>query len=187
MVRLSDTTSAQASFVAGNVFFEILFSDKGDVEWANYYYFSLACATMVLGGLVVVLSQAINVAIVNLPSEAAKTAFGLQVDPAEAMFVLFNSCQYVWLLSLVGLGYTKYVHQWQYSFVWGLAGLATLSFLWFGIRALWMQAAARRPVSTRAVTSAGPLRRSAASSEDEGTNSVSEMVPLSARADDAGN
>ncbi len=47
MVSETEATATQAAFVAGNVFYEILFSDKGDVPWANYYCASsmiLACA-----------------------------------------------------------------------------------------------------------------------------------------------
>ena len=137
MLLEGDTLSAQASFVAGNVFYEILFSDKGDVPWANYYYFSLACVTLVLGSLVVVLSQAIGVAVTNLCSPQAKMRFGRQLNPSGAMFLMFNVSQFTWLLSLAAMGYVKYQSRWMVSFAWGVAGLVTMAVLWYVVRGRW--------------------------------------------------
>ena len=192
MISMSDTTSAQASFVAGNVWFEIRYSDRSLEEWVNYYYFSLLCITLVLGGLVVVLSQAINVAYVNLPSESSKMTFCRGLNTSRAMFALFNSSQYVWLLSLLALGYTKYMQHWQFSFAWALFGLATLSSLWFVLRALWAmqrfnQPTVRAPVVPprrgSALDDVGAVSQWSSSGSDEAVQvhvrvTVSEMVPL---------
>lgn len=137
MLAEGDALSAQASFVAGNVFYEILFSDKGDVEWANYWYFSLACVTLVLGSLVVVLSLAIGVAVTSLTSESARMRFGRLLNPSAAMFSLFNLSQYAWLLDLAAMGYVKYKNRWQISFIWGTFGLLCVSFFWAIINRRW--------------------------------------------------
>ncbi len=70
-----------------------MFADKGLVPWANYFYFTMASVTLVLGGTVVVLASSVGVALASLPSEPAKMRFGRMLNPSATMFLMFNVSQ----------------------------------------------------------------------------------------------
>ncbi len=109
--------STQASFVAGNAFYEVLFTDiNPQYPFQSYVYVICCVATTVAGCLVVMLATS---AAVNLVNDYTFS----RVD--SRVFNLFSLMTFTWLVSLLVLDRVKYdILFMNTTLIWGAFGLS---------------------------------------------------------------
>eukprot|EP00041_Stephanoeca_diplocostata_P004760 m.49888 g.49888 ORF g.49888 m.49888 type:complete len:459 (-) comp15342_c0_seq9:1606-2982(-) len=129
-------TATLASFIVGNVFFEILFAVSGPYAYANYPYFVCATLAFVSGAIVLTTSTIIYICAKSEDKVAVKW-FGRSLKNTKAtLFYCFNLMLFAWMSSLVTLGAAKYTEpaapgaapkgNWGYSFGWGIFGIGCI-------------------------------------------------------------
>ncbi len=53
------------------------------------------------------------------------------------MFVLYNLSQFVWIGSLLAMGYVKYPTRWMVSFSWAVLALVVMMWCWQTVKRAW--------------------------------------------------
>jgi len=124
--------AVQASFVAGNSFFEVLFTDLQTYDestvWASYTYIICNVITTVAGCVVVVLSTAVAVNLVDNRT---------LVNVEGKIFNLFTLMTLSWMWSLLALDKAKYdVRLWGVTFYWALFGVWSFGVSFHVLRAI---------------------------------------------------
>jgi hypothetical protein len=122
-----------AGYIAGNVCYEILFSDaNSQYDIANYYYFFTMTITFATGIAAVVLSTVASLCLGEISALEGKTLFIKKMKYLKLMiFVLSLGSLFFWQASVIALGEVKYTGDKKLnepSVVFGVIGLVVL--LW---------------------------------------------------------
>ena len=169
MLKRMDAAANSASFCAGNVFFEVLFSSmgkEGAVEFpgdnalwtklTNHWYFLLSGLTFMLGTTVVIISTIVTVWAHALEDADSKRHFARQMHLLSvACAKLFRYSQFSWLLAVGAMGVVKwspFPPREQFIWVsirWSMLGLMLMVYYGNRIEGL-RDRAAGRGVSVRA-------------------------------------
>jgi hypothetical protein len=153
-----NVAASGASFVAGNVFFEILFSIAGaQADWINYYYFIMATATFVCGSFVVAMAAGVQFLLGLITLEEHRVYYAHSIRRVKAATFFMNAlCFIFWLGGIIAGGRVKYdvTHGslWQPSFSIGLTfftamAASALSIKLISNSVLWSTADANSPTS----------------------------------------
>eukprot|EP01006_Ploeotia_vitrea_P024135 TRINITY_DN56872_c0_g2_i1.p1 TRINITY_DN56872_c0_g2~~TRINITY_DN56872_c0_g2_i1.p1 ORF type:complete len:572 (-),score=52.40 TRINITY_DN56872_c0_g2_i1:139-1761(-) len=141
-VQIIDAASMQASFCAGNVFFEILFSDFGSPVYTAFY-FILSCATMVMGCWVVIIATLTSASLTSFENDEQRKMFAAKMHRwPDIVFGLTLASQISWVLSVIAGGETKYP-EWRAIFgrnvpvAGGILALIMILALWFWVRRVY--------------------------------------------------
>jgi hypothetical protein len=124
--------SSQMSFVAGNVFYEILFSEANASMIYNYIYFISASTTFLAGVLVFLTSGVVSYLSELAVAERQKLALAQALKKSKVKIILFVLGQIVtfsWLISLSVFGVVKYQRlstSWEPSFVMSMISILAL-------------------------------------------------------------
>lgn len=122
MLKRMDAAANSASFCAGNVFFEILFSSMGKegavdfpgdqalwTKLTNHWYFMFSGLTFMLGTTVVIISTIVTVWAQALQDPSSKRQFARQMHVLSvACAKLFRYSQFSWLLAVGAMGVVKW-------------------------------------------------------------------------------
>eukprot|EP01048_Picozoa_sp_COSAG05_P006096 COSAG05_NODE_380_length_10564_cov_116.331676_3_plen_930_part_00 len=124
MLSRMDASANAASFCAGNVFYEVLFSTIGkegavdfpgsnnDAMWTkltNHWYFIFSGITFMLGTTVVIISTIVTVWIHSLETETSKRIFARKMHVLSVLCAkLFRYSQFSWLLAVAAMGVVKW-------------------------------------------------------------------------------
>jgi hypothetical protein len=127
-----DVNASQTSFIAGNVFYEILFAEAHGALAFNFLYYAAATVTFVSGVGVVLTSGVINFASSELVNDISRRKFasvlkGMLVK--RGLFALNCVCTASWLVSLSVFGVVKYksLHQlWEPALCFSVLSLGAL-------------------------------------------------------------
>ena len=125
-------TASQAAFIAGNVFYEILFAQAYADPFYNYVYYVSATITFVSGVAVVGTATLVEYLNGKLNNNHQRRHFIVQLKQLQVkrlMFTLNSICIFSWLCSLSVFGLVKYkvLHQlWQPPFAFSMFGLVIL-------------------------------------------------------------
>jgi len=105
-----DQSTTTSGFVAGNVCYELLFSDALAPDiWINYYYFGLTALAFGLAVAACSVSVLMRVGIGGLDTENGRKTFVRKASNVEALvFYLSNTSIFSWMIACLALGYTKY-------------------------------------------------------------------------------
>ena len=142
--------ASMSSFIAGNVCYEILFTQTlGQKAWNNYWYMCGNNWTFAAGTTVVAVSTLITFYFAELHSDAQKIAFGKQAKQFKKLiFFLTVSSLFTWIVGSLWLGRIKYTsthldtNMWIPSFAFGIfGGVVTL---FSGIRIRYLSDVAMR-------------------------------------------
>ena len=136
-----EVASAAASFVAGNVCYEILFTQTLSHRGYNFMYMAFNNSTFFAGVFTVAYSIQANYFLGELDSEAKKLHFlRLLRKEKGRIFVVSTSMLGTWLLAIILLGKVKYISihamQSKVSMIIGIIG--TVLFLFFAYRIKWI-------------------------------------------------
>ncbi len=111
LAQMSATASA-CSFVAGNVCYEILFSQAAapsNGQASNYIYFILDNWTFASGVAVVATVTTVSYLMQLLETEEQRVAFGRSIRyMKQRVFILTVTSLFTWMCSVIFMGYTKY-------------------------------------------------------------------------------
>jgi hypothetical protein len=133
MMGQIDVAASQTSFIAGNVFYEILFSvADAPTRLPNYVYFISATTTFATGACVIAISTCISFWMARLRTEDHRRRFGRMVKGLKTLLFVLNDISIVaWMTSLTVLGRVKYDakhgHLYEPSLVLGLFGITVLA------------------------------------------------------------
>lgn len=131
MLTQINIAASAASFVAGNVFFEILFSVADGSDLSNYYYFVSATTTFASGCFVEAMATMVSFLMGQTVRDLHKQRFAKSIKKVKNVIFFFNSvCIVAWMSSIIALGYTKYDDKhgrlWQPSFAIGIVFVALM-------------------------------------------------------------
>ena len=132
-----EVASSAASFVAGNVCYEILFTQTLSGKIYNFIYIAINNTTFFAGVFTVAYSVQANYFLGELDSESKKFHFlSLLRKQKGRIFAVSTSMLLTWLLALILLGKVKYISihakQSDISMILGIIG--TVLFLYFSYR-----------------------------------------------------
>eukprot|EP00050_Salpingoeca_kvevrii_P009015 m.306505 g.306505 ORF g.306505 m.306505 type:complete len:871 (+) comp19011_c0_seq1:135-2747(+) len=132
MIDQTNAVATQAAFVAGNVFFEILFTIVGPYRGANYFYFLTGTITFVVGGISVATATAFSVFMTELRDKRQCARFGREIKGLKtAAFALNSIAMFSWLFSLTVFGAVKYHKKYVVSLSWAVPSILLLAWLVF--------------------------------------------------------
>eukprot|EP01050_Picozoa_sp_SAG11_P021267 SAG11_NODE_3749_length_2251_cov_2.012082_1_plen_421_part_00 len=147
MLKRMDASANAASFCAGNVFYEVLFSSMGkegavdfpggmDKTWTkltNHWYFTFSGITFMLGTTVVIISTIVTVWAHALQGAESKRLFARKMHLLSVLCAkLFTCSQIAWLLAVAAMGVVKWspeLPKKQFIWVsvrWAALGLALM-------------------------------------------------------------
>lgn len=120
-----------AGYIAGNVCYEILFSDaNSQYDIANYYYFFTMTLTFATGIAAIVLATVATLCLGEISGLEGKTTFISKIKYLKLMiFVLSLGSLFFWQASVIALGEVKYTGDKKLnepSVVLGVSGLVVL-------------------------------------------------------------
>lgn len=133
-----EVMACTASFVAGNVCYEILFTQTLSSRIVNFMYMAFLNAAFGFGVVTVAYSVQSNYFLGELDSEAQKLYFRSLLRNQKAKAFIISTCMLLtWLISIILLGKVKYTNthsgiQVQISMILGILG--TILFLYFAFR-----------------------------------------------------
>jgi hypothetical protein len=131
LVNLCNSIADQTTFVAGNVFFQILFSqvEKEDgFQWVNWVYFGCATFSFGFGIATIVLSSVIAMGCVCLRSNEDRNEFAVIVkQPTKMLLFFYSTSLFLWMISFIGLGHINHPEAGFSSFIWGFVCLITVT------------------------------------------------------------
>ena len=130
-----EVAASASSFVAGNVLYEILFTETlANSLFLNYFYMICNNSTFFAGVITVLYSIQANYFLGELNSETKKMYFkSLLRNDKPKYFWLSCSLFFTWLLAIIVLGKVKYnsIHAAQSNITMVLGFLGTVLFLYF--------------------------------------------------------
>ncbi len=130
--------AAQTTFVVGNVFYQILFSQvqkEPSLTFVNWLYFSSASASLIVGIAAIVLANRIAVYAADLETDARKAAFARHcAGLMTVVFQLYLVCIFLWIGSFSLLGVVNYAPVFWTTFAPGAGLSAALLAVWLCTR-----------------------------------------------------
>ena len=130
----------RSAFVAGNVMYELLFSQSVALEWyLNYFYFAADSWTFAAGVSTVAISTCVNYLFGQLDSHEKKVMFAKLMRPLKGgIFFLSSSSLVSWVLGSILLGKVKYTAShndlWEPSFYLGIVGSIVVFYTIFAVK-----------------------------------------------------
>ncbi len=133
-----DNNASQTSFIAGNVFYEILFAEAHGALALNYLYFIASTLTFITGVGAVATAGVIKFASMALVSDRQRRNFAAWLKRLYVKQVLFGLniiCTFAWLVSLsvFGVKYQKLHHLWEPGFSFSIVSILTLAWSFFSL------------------------------------------------------
>lgn len=134
MTALVNSVADQTTFVAGNVFYQVLFSqmrrDAG-YEWLNWIYFGSASLSLLFGITAIFLASMLSIWGSDFDSPVERDEFALHTIALQAALIQFyNASIFTWVFSFTFLASVNFPHYSWMTVVCGAGCLGSVVLIW---------------------------------------------------------